>query len=66
MRNAFASEITELAKGNPRITLLPGDIGNRLFNEFKSLFPDRSRYDRDGRGNGHMRTPARHLYDNTF
>jgi len=41
MRNAFASEITTLAKENHSIVLLSGDIGNRLFNEFKESFPDR-------------------------
>ncbi len=41
MRNAFASEITALAKENSRIVLLSGDIGNRLFNEFKDFFPER-------------------------
>lgn len=41
MRNAFAQEITELAAADPRIVLLSGDIGNRLFDAFKSKFPDR-------------------------
>jgi len=41
MRNAFASEITTLAKENHSIVLLSGDIGNRLFNEFKKKYPDR-------------------------
>jgi transketolase len=41
MRNAFADEITALAESDPRIVLLSGDIGNRLFNDFKERFPDR-------------------------
>lgn len=41
MRNAFASEITSLAKSDSRIALLSGDIGNRLFDDFKQNFPDR-------------------------
>ncbi len=41
MRNAFADEITALAAADPRIVLLSGDIGNRLFDRFKSQFPDR-------------------------
>lgn len=36
MRNAFAKQITKLAKKNKKIILLSGDIGNRLFDEFKS------------------------------
>lgn len=36
MRNAFASEITAMAKEDDRIVLLSGDIGNRLFNVFKN------------------------------
>lgn len=35
MRNVFASEITALAREDERIVLLSGDIGNRLFNDFK-------------------------------
>lgn len=41
MRNAFAEEITALAAADPRIVLLSGDIGNRLFDRFKAQFPDR-------------------------
>lgn len=36
MRNAFAQEITRLAKLDPRIILLSGDIGNRLFDSLKA------------------------------
>jgi transketolase len=41
MRNAFAAEITELANVDPRVVLLAGDIGNRLFDAFREKFPDR-------------------------
>ncbi|MEK6236904.1 MAG: hypothetical protein N2C14_19525 [Planctomycetales bacterium] len=41
MRNAFASEITELAGVDDRVTLLSGDIGNRMFDSFKEKFPKR-------------------------
>ncbi len=41
MRNAFAHEITQLAQQDERIVLLSGDIGNRLFDEFKAKCPGR-------------------------
>ncbi|MBL8024254.1 MAG: transketolase [Elusimicrobia bacterium] len=41
MRNAFASEITALAKEDPRVVLVSGDIGNRLFDDFKAAAPGR-------------------------
>jgi transketolase len=41
MRNAFADEITSLAAADPSIVLLSGDIGNRLFDRFKEIAPDR-------------------------
>jgi transketolase len=41
MRNAFAKEITRLAQADERIVLLSGDIGNRLFDDFKALCPGR-------------------------
>ena len=37
MRNAFADELTILAQGDPRIVLLSGDIGNKLFDGFKNI-----------------------------
>lgn len=40
MRNAFASEITDIARYNRRVILLSGDIGNRLFDSFKSYNND--------------------------
>lgn len=41
MRNAFADELLTLAEQDDRIVLLSGDIGNRLFDKFKSKFPQR-------------------------
>jgi transketolase len=41
MRNAFSQAITEMAAKDPRIVLLSGDIGNRLFDQFKLKCPDR-------------------------
>lgn len=37
MRNAFADELTGLAKDDPRLVLLSGDIGNKLFDKFKTV-----------------------------
>jgi len=41
MRNAFSEELTVLAGKDKRIVLLSGDIGNRLFDRYKELYPDR-------------------------
>jgi transketolase len=41
MRNAFASELTALAGEDPRVIMLSGDIGNRLFDDFKKKHPKR-------------------------
>ena len=41
MRNAFAKAVTELAEVDNEIILLSGDIGNRLFDNFKKNFPNR-------------------------
>jgi transketolase len=41
MRNAFASEITALGLDDPRVVLLSGDIGNRLFDDFRAKAPSR-------------------------
>lgn len=41
MRNAFADEITKIGRMNERVVLLSGDIGNKLFDKFKELAPDR-------------------------
>lgn len=35
MRNAFADEITKLGSADPKVVLLSGDIGNKLFDKFK-------------------------------
>ncbi|MGZ0080407.1 transketolase family protein [Methylomonas sp. YC3] len=36
MRNAFADEATKLGQADSRVVLLSGDIGNKLFDKFKS------------------------------
>jgi transketolase len=36
MRNAFAQQITALAQQDQRVALLSGDIGNRLFDDYKA------------------------------
>ncbi|HEY1857212.1 transketolase family protein [Acidocella sp.] len=41
MRNAFADELTRLGATDPRLVLLSGDIGNRLFDKFRAAHPDR-------------------------
>ena len=41
MRNAFADEITQIAKDDPSVVLLSGDIGNRLFDNYKESNPER-------------------------
>lgn len=52
MRNAFADEITQLALLDPRIVLLSGDIGNKLFDKFKDV--DSSRFYNCGVAEGNM------------
>ena len=41
MRNAFAREISNLVVERQDLVLLTGDIGNKLFDEFKELAPGR-------------------------
>lgn len=41
MRNTFAQELTVLAAEDPRLIVLSGDIGNRLFDDFKLVAPER-------------------------
>ena len=41
MRNAFAEAVTEIADENQELIMLVGDIGNRLFNNFKEKYPHR-------------------------
>lgn len=40
MRNAFADEVTQLAKADSRVVLLSGDIGNRLFDSLRAARPE--------------------------
>lgn len=41
MRNYFARKLVELAQSDESIVLLYGDIGNKLFDQFKAQFPNR-------------------------
>ena len=41
MRDAFSSEMTALAAQHPEVILLSGDIGNRMFDRFKEVAPER-------------------------
>ena len=41
MRDAFARQMTLLAETNKNLILLSGDIGNRMFDQFKSKAPNR-------------------------
>jgi transketolase len=41
MRDAFAKEMTALAAERPELTLLSGDIGNRMFDSYKQVAPER-------------------------
>jgi transketolase len=41
MRNAFADELTRLSDVDPRLVMLSGDIGNRLFDKFRAAHPTR-------------------------
>ena len=41
MRNAFADELTKLGDDDPRVVMLSGDIGNRLFDKFKARHNER-------------------------
>jgi transketolase len=41
MRDAFAREMTALAAQRPDVTLLSGDIGNRMFDRYKEVAPER-------------------------
>jgi len=40
MRNAFADEVTQMAQADPRVVLLSGDIGNRLFDKLRAQSPN--------------------------
>ena len=41
MRNAFARAMTELAENREDVCLLSGDIGNRMFDRYKEVAPER-------------------------
>lgn len=41
MRNAFADELTKLGNDDPRVVMLSGDIGNKLFDKFRAAHPKR-------------------------
>ena len=41
MRNAFADELTKLGHDDPRVVMLSGDIGNKLFDKFRAAHPAR-------------------------
>ena len=41
MRKAFADEITKIAKKRKDVVLLSGDIGNKMFDEYKKIAPER-------------------------
>lgn len=41
MRNNFADELLKIAHENPKVILLSGDIGNRIFDGFQKAFPER-------------------------
>lgn len=52
MRNAFADEVTKLATQDPRVVLLSGDIGNKLFDNLKKV--DTNRFYNCGIAEGNM------------
>ena len=70
MRNAFADEITKLGAVDPKIVLLSGDIGNKLFDKFKDgaaaaflqLWRRRGEHDERRRRHGSVRPASRDLH----
>ena len=64
MRNSFAKEITLLASQNSKIILLSGDIGNKLFDDFKTI--DENRFINCGIAEGSMMSIASGLALNGF
>ena len=40
MRNAFARSLEKILIQNPKVILLSGDIGNRLFDKIKLNYPN--------------------------
>ena len=41
MRNAFVDEITKISKKDKKIIILAGDIGYKLYDNFKIKYPNR-------------------------
>ena len=41
MRKAFAEEITTIASKRNDVVLISGDIGNKMFDDFKEVAPNR-------------------------
>lgn len=41
MRNAFADELTKMGNDDPRVVMLSGDIGNKLFDKFRAAHGSR-------------------------
>lgn len=41
MRDAFIRQLESLAETDPRIVVVSGDIGNRMFDKFRAKYPDR-------------------------
>ena len=56
MRNTFARVMTRLAKENNKIVLLSGDIGNRMFDQFKLV--NKERFVNCGIAEGNMMSMA--------
>lgn len=54
MRNAFADEVTRLAPEDPRVVLLSGDIGNRLFDKLKAVGDNERHFLNCGVGEANM------------
>ena len=64
MRNEFAKSLTQIAEADSRVVLLMGDIGNKLFDDFKAKFPDR--FFNCGVAEGNMMSVAAGLALNGF
>ena len=41
MRNAFVNEITKISEKDKKIVILVGDIGYKLYDDYKKKFPKR-------------------------
>ena len=64
MRNSFAKSITDLSKKNKKIVLLAGDIGNKLFDNFKKI--DKNRFFNCGVAEANMTGVASGLASSGF